>query len=289
MSENDDYQDSNEAKASMDHIYDQSDPRAYFRELKTHGYSIPDRAKPVFAGLLDALRRSRPGPLHVLDLGCSYGVNTALLKHDLSMQELYDHWSAPQFSEASPAEVVADDRRFFEEMDQRQGVSFLGLDQAKLAVGYAESVGLLDIGISVNLDRDPLPEGAREKLEDVDLVTSTGCVGYVTERTFDRIIPAVAHGKPAWMANFVLRMFPFEEIAARLSRQGYVTEKLEGANFLQRRFASRDEERQVIAQLHQIGLDPELETESGCLQAELYVSRPAADVADMPLDRLLAA
>ena len=91
------------------------------------------------------------------------------------------------------------------------------------------------------------------------------------------------------MANFVLRMFPFEEIAARLSRQGYVTEKLEGANFLQRRFASRDEERQVIAQLHQIGLDPELETESGCLQAELYVSRPAADVADMPLDRLLAA
>jgi hypothetical protein len=28
----------------------------------------------------------------VLDLGCSYGVNAALLKHDLSMRELYERW-----------------------------------------------------------------------------------------------------------------------------------------------------------------------------------------------------
>ena len=106
MNENDDYQDSNEAKASMDHIYDQRDPRAYFRELKTHGYSIPDQAKPVFTCLIDRLRERRSGLVRVLDLGCSYGVNAALLKHDLSMEKLYDHWSQPRLSDATPTQVV---------------------------------------------------------------------------------------------------------------------------------------------------------------------------------------
>ena len=35
----------NEAKASMDHIYNQPDPRAYFRELKKLYYRIPGSAK----------------------------------------------------------------------------------------------------------------------------------------------------------------------------------------------------------------------------------------------------
>lgn len=289
MAKQKDYDNINEAKASMDHIYDQHDPRAYFRELKTHGYSIPDQAKPVFTRLIARLRERRRGPLHVLDLGCSYGVNAALLKHDLSMRELYDHWNQPRLSDASPAEIVEYDRRFFGNLDRRDGVAVLGLDQAKRAVDYAVSVGLLDAGIAANLEHEPLPEGAGEKLEDVDLVISTGCVGYVGEATFDRVAPVVATGKPAWMCNFVLRMFPFDAIAAGLAKRGYVTEKLAGETFVQRRFASRDEEQQVLDQLRQIGLDPEPEAASGCLLAELYVSRPADDVSGLPLEKLLAA
>lgn len=283
------YEDINEAKASMDHIYDQSDPRAYFRELEPLGYSIPGTAKPVFARLLDRLRQRRRGPLHVLDLGCSYGVNAALLKHDVTMTELYDHWNQPRLAEASPDEIVEYDRRFFANMDRRDGIAVLGLDQAAHAVAYAEAVGLLDAGITANLEIEPLPDGAHEKLADVDLVISTGCVGYVGEATFDRIMPAVTRNTPAWMSNFVLRMFPFDAIAERLARHGYVTEKLDGETFVQRRFASREEETQVVEQLRQVGMDPGPELESGCLLAELYVSRPAADVSGAPLERLLAA
>ena len=71
----------NEAKANMDHIYDQSDPRAYFRELKKLGYGIPGAAKPIFQKLISHLRHRPNDTVHVLDLGCSYGVNAALLKH----------------------------------------------------------------------------------------------------------------------------------------------------------------------------------------------------------------
>jgi len=84
--------DANEAKANMDHIYDQPDPRAYFRELRKLSYAIPGVAKPIFQKLISRLRRQRNDTVHVLDLGCSYGVNAALLKHDLSMPDLYDHW-----------------------------------------------------------------------------------------------------------------------------------------------------------------------------------------------------
>ena len=98
MTRDADFEDINEAKANMDYIYNQSDPRAYFRELKKLDYAIPEVAKPIFQKLITALQRRRNDTVHVLDLGCSYGVNAALLKHDLSMDELYDHGARIRFS-----------------------------------------------------------------------------------------------------------------------------------------------------------------------------------------------
>ncbi len=84
----------NEAKTNLDHIYNQPDPRAYFRKLRQLGYFIPGHAKPIFQKLISHLWRRGNDTVHVLDLGCSYGVNAALLKHDLSMSELYEHFRA---------------------------------------------------------------------------------------------------------------------------------------------------------------------------------------------------
>jgi len=49
----------NEAKANMDHLYDQADPRAYFRELRRFGYNIPGAAKPIFQKLIFSLQKKR--------------------------------------------------------------------------------------------------------------------------------------------------------------------------------------------------------------------------------------
>jgi hypothetical protein len=102
----------------MDYIYDQPDPRAYFRELRKLDYAIPDGAKPLFQKLISNLQAQRNNAVHVLDLGCSYGVNAALLKHDLSMPELYEYWGKKELVEATPKEVVARDRRFFDNLDE---------------------------------------------------------------------------------------------------------------------------------------------------------------------------
>ena len=280
------FEEINEAKADMDHIYNQPDPRAYFRELKKLGYAIPGAAQPIFQKVISHLRRRRNGTVHVLDLGCSYGVNAALLKHDLTMPELYEHWGQAELTDATPQEVVAHDRGFFADLDEQQNLEVIGLDQAENAVAFAEETGLLDEGLAVNLETEELSAPARDDLAPVDLVMSTGCVGYVTDKSFDRLLPAVNRGGPAWLANFVLRMFPFDAIEDSLSDQGYVTEKLEGQTFVQRRFVSAEEQDQVLEQLAELGIDPAGKEAEGHFHAEFYLSRPAREAAEMPIERL---
>ena len=283
------FRESNKAKANMDYIYDQPDPRAYFRELEKLDYAIPGGAKPVFQKLISHLQRLRNHAVHVLDLGCSYGVNAALLKYDLSMPELYEHWGRKELVEATPEEVIACDQRFFHDLDEHRGISVTGLDQAESAVAFAEEVGLLDEGLAVNLETESLPEAAMENLAQVDLMISTGCVGYVTEKSFERLLPTVTQGQSPWIGNFVLRMYPFDSIEETLKDWGYVTEKLEGQTFVQREFASTDEQEQVLEQLCELGVDPKGKETGGHLHAEFFLSRPMKDAAETPINRLLSA
>lgn len=283
------YQDNNAAKATMDHIYDQSDPRAYFRELEPLNYRIPDQARPAFTRLARALRQTGDEKIRILDLGCSYGVNAALLKYDLSIRDLYEHWGQARLARARPHELVAYDRHYFASLEAVPDIEVYGIDQAVNAVSYAEAVGLIEQGFTENLETQTLSAEMHATLAPVDLLISTGCVGYITETTFEQLMPAVSAGRKPWLANFVLRVFPFDAIAETLAEAGYVTEKLTGRHFSQRRFASTEERTQMCDRLSALGIDPSPENETGELLAELYVSRPAKDAAEMPLEKLLAA
>lgn len=278
----------NDAKANMDHIYDQADPRAYFRELKSVGYAIPGAAQPIFQMLISRLRKQKNDTVFVLDLGCSYGINAALLKHDLSIGDLYDHWGQAKLVGATLEEAVENDKRFFANLDEAADIEVIGLDVAENAVAFAEEAGLLDEGISINLESEPLSESAKDELAPVDLVTSTGCIGYVTEKSFNQLLPAVTRGHRPWFANFVLRMFSFDAIEQTLKESGYVTEKLEGQTFVQREFASTEEQAQILEQLRDQGIDPTGKETSGHLLAEFYLSRPEEDAARLPIEQLFA-
>jgi hypothetical protein len=279
----------NEAKANMDHIYNQTDPRMYFGELEKLGYAIPGIAKPIFQQLISHLQQSRNETVRMLDLGCSYGVNAALLKHKLSLSELFEHWGQKKLEDATSAAVMANDRDFFANLGEPEDIEVIGFDLADNAIAYAEDVGLLDEGFAINLETNPLSATAKEELASVDLVASTGSVGYVTEKSFERLLPAITQGQSPWMGNFVLRMFPFDAIEEALNGWGYVTEKLADQTFFQRRFASTDERDQMLEQLIDRGIDPTgMETEGGLL-AEFYLSRPIKDAASMPVEGLFHA
>ena len=280
----------NESKADLGSIYDRPDPRAYFDTLEKLDYAIPGKAKPLFQKLISQLRRQREqDEICVLDLGCSYGVNAALLKHNLSMDELYDHWTQDELENATSEEVIQKDQQFFEELSDPENLKVIGIDQAENAVAFAEEIGLVDEGLSLNLEQDTLPKNVRQDLEPVDLMISTGCVGYVTEKSFEHLMQPVTERQPAWIANFVLRMFPYDRIENALSHWGYETEKLAGQYFRQRNFASAEEQRQVVEQLKDREIDPTGLEGEGHYVAEFYLSRPKAEAQELPLRQLLAA
>jgi len=279
----------NEAKANMDGIYDQLDPRAYFRELRKLDYEIPGAAKPIILQLIKHLQSLSDEPVHLLDIGSSYGVNSALIKYDLTLSELYAHWGQRALQHVSPEEIVEKDRCFFEELDVAQDLKVIGLDVAENAVAFGSQVGLLDEALAINLENESLPRSFARDLASVDLVMSTGCVGYITEKTFERLLPAVSQGRRPWLANFVLRLFPFDQIAESLAHKGYVTEKLEGQTFPQRKFATAYEQKQVLDQLRDRNIDTVGKEEEGRYLAEFYLSRPAGDVERLPIETLLAA
>jgi hypothetical protein len=272
------------SKANFDAIYNRADPRAYYRELAALDYEVPHHGQQVFRRLLDALGRRETT---VVDLCCSYGVNAALLEHDLELADLYDRYGGEDTSDLTHDELVAADRAFYAEHRRPDAPEVVGVDTAARAVSYAVEVGLLDTGAVEDLERhDPSPDLAGA-VADADLVTVTGGIGYITERTFGRVIDATTSDRPPWVAALCLRTVPYTPIAETLARKGLVTERLEGRTFPQRRFVDDHERAYAVRTVAARGLDPQGKEAEGLYHAEVYLSRPAGDVAEQPIETLL--
>ncbi|WEV27099.1 hypothetical protein OYE22_19275 [Streptomyces sp. 71268] len=276
-------------KARFDEIYDLPDPRGYFRTLRPLAYQIPHHAQEVFQQLLAArvladASSAQPAerPPTVVDLCCSYGINAALLKHKLTLDELYERYTDPRLAALTSDQLIASDRRFFAERRLPDAARVVGLDAAKRAVGYARTAGLLDEAFGEDLERaDPGPE-LRRAVAGAGLVTVTGGIGYITSRTVSRLAEVIEG--PLWVAAFVLRGVSYEPVAEALRGFGLVTETAgPKRTFVQRRFADVAERRHAIAGVVAAGADPRGKEDQGYYHAQLYVSRPAAHVAAFPL------
>jgi hypothetical protein len=273
------------SKANFDAIYNRPDPRAYFRELRALDYEVPHHGQQVFRSVLDALATR---DVTVVDLCCSYGINAALLGHNLDLSDLYDRYCGEQTNGLSRDELVAADRAFYAERRRPHAPEIIGVDAASRAVDYALEVGLLTTGAAEDLEQhDPSPELARE-VAHANLVTVTGGIGYITERTFERVLDCVAPDRRPWVAGLCLRTVPYTHIAAALARKGLVTERLEGRTFPQRRFADQQERDYALHTLATRGLDPQGKESEGAYHAEIYLSRPAAAVAQQPINAVFA-
>ncbi|MGW1076104.1 hypothetical protein [Streptomyces sp. NPDC002537] len=266
-------------KTDFGEIYDRPDPSGYFTTLQPLGYQIPHHGQAVFRTLTDTLHARRPehGPPAVVDLCCSYGINAALLNHEITLDDLYSRYATPR--------AVAEDRTFFAARRRPGAATVTGIDAAPRAVAYARAAGLLDRAFAENLESgDPSP-ALRDALAATDLVTVTGGIGYVFTRTFSRLLACMS--RPPWIAAFVLRTVPYQPVAELLARSGLVTERLPGRSFRQRRFTDDGERKAAFEALAAQGLGTAGREADGYYHADLYVSRPAADVTELPLTGLL--
>ncbi len=271
-------------KANFAAIYDQPDPGAYFSTLGQLEYVIPQHGADVFAQILKIRAADNEYLPKILDVCCSYGVVATLLKTDLEMGDLYAHYREAAAKSLSAEQLVAADQRLLVEHYRPGAPHVVGLDVARKAVDYAVATGALDAGIVENLELDDPSARLTELLFDVDLITTTGGVGYVTHRTFERIVE-VASGS-AWVAAFCLRTYDYGPIAETLSSHGLRTERVP-RTFPQRRFTGPAEKEWAVCEVRSRGVDPTGKEEDGFYHAELYLSRPAGEVAARPLAQLL--
>ncbi|MDQ2726407.1 MAG: hypothetical protein M3Y91_00720 [Actinomycetota bacterium] len=278
-----------DGKANFDSVYNGDDPREYYQELGSLGYEIPHHGQQMFSALLAAQAEERGDttPPTVLDLCCSYGIIGALLRCDLTMEDLVSHYRSPDVADLSSEELTAVDRAFYADHLVPDPPTIAGLDVSDRAIGYAQKVGLLQHGAAENLeDAVPSPELAGV-VADADLITVTGGVGYITAKTFAHLFDASEGGPAPWFAAFTLRRFSYHDIADVLADRGLVTERLVGRTFPQRRFSCDEEREFTLRHLDESGLDVTGKEADGSFHTEFYLSRPAAEVAERPLTDLL--
>lgn len=275
----------NSSKANFDEIYVAQDPRAYFSVLGSLDYMIPDIAEPVVRQILDARGMLHPGTPLVLDIGCSYGINAAVHRFPVTFAALRRRYARHEMAALESAELARLDRNYYAAWPDIGAARFAGLDASAPAVAYAQRVGLLEHGIVADLEHEDLTAEAARVVARTGVLLSTGAVGYVTEKTYRKIIGAMA--EPPWIVSFVLRMFPYDALAAAFEEFDLVTERFDGALFAQRRFLDVEEFERSLATLEKHGVDTSGFESDGLLHAELYLSRPARDARAAPLAEIV--
>nr|WP_238546013.1 hypothetical protein [Streptomyces clavuligerus] len=277
----------------FDEVYSRPDPRSYFAALGPLEYRTPHHAQGVFRRLLPLAGASEGGghPADrasravVLDICCSYGINAALLNHQVTWEELHERYTSPAVARMTTGELIASDRRYYAARRREDAVPVVGLDIAAPAIAYAHAVGLLAAGFAENLETGAPSQALYRATREVRLITVTGGVSFLSARTFEPLL--TGRSEPPWVAAFVLRTGSYRAIAEGLDRFGLTTQEYTRRTYPQRRFTDADEQRAAVDAVYAAGHDPRGKETDGHFHTALHLTRPAAHSASHPLHALL--
>ncbi len=260
-------------KANFNDTYDRLTPEAYYRTLRGLDYRLPELARPLIKRCLEALRRIRGrNRIRVIDLCCGYGVNAALLNHNVDMDDLYDRYTDGAHAGLPTETVIERDRRLFAlRRHSPMEADVIGVDVAANALTYARDTGLLTEALPLNLERENPDTKTRALFRAADMVTVTGGLSYIGPASFERVLDCFPAEHRPWVVWFPLRQTNVDKVTDTLARFGLKTEWL--TTLPQRRMTDARERQLVLRQLKEAGLDPK-DKRAGYLHAACAVSRP---------------
>ena len=256
-------------------IYRQPDPRSYFRLMFGLDYALPDIAAGVFRQLVAARTAALGRRIKIVDIGCGYGPQAALMRYPIDMDDLAHRYRDLDLSDLGTERLIALDRHFFQAWPSQIDAEIVGFDLYPDALAYAHDVALIDRAVSCDLTDADLTDADREALADADLVVSTSAADFLGEASFGKLLDAM--GGTPWIAMFALRVSPTYALQAAAAERGLETEKLPGTTFVQRRFASSNEWTQVLLALENQGIASQGKESDGLLHSEFFLMRSKAD------------
>jgi len=261
-------------KKNFTDIYMQKFPDDYLEEMKRLHYRIPDKTKSLYLSLAEQLCKKLSRPIKILDIGSSYGINSALMTYDLEMSDLDD------FFLTDDSTNLEQTRKFFKKNPSNDNLHFYQIDISDPALQFSEDVNLCKKGICVNLEKENLPT---KEIPSFDLVIATGCIGYIGYKAFAHLFESIKKqqsknsqsdkDKPIF-AFSVLRIFDMKKIQQTFDYYGYFLAKAELDPIRQRRFSDSDEKNQTISLLNDKGIDTKGLEEDGHFYANFYVASP---------------
>jgi hypothetical protein len=142
---------------------------------------------------------------------------------------------------------------------------------------------VLDSGLAVDLESEDTRLCGR--IFDVDLIISTGTIGYIGPRTILRVMDLCRRPDEVWLACFVLQLVDFRPVEAALSARGMKTEALRQM-FIQRNFSDQDERSRAMIYAVDNRLEYGGDLSEHHLLSQFFLSRPQRDAA-APLEGLL--
>ena len=263
-----------EVKKDFINIYIQKSPNAYLKEMKRLDYRIPNETKPLYLSIAKQLYTKLKKKINIIDIGSSYGINSALMKYNLTMSDLDDF-----FLEQEPS--IEQSKQFFENLSYDDTLDFYQIDISQPALKFSENTGLCKKGICVNLESGNLPI---QDLPQADMIIATGCIGYIGYKAFSNLFELIkkqqsesnleSSEKGTVFAFSVLRIFDMEKIQKVFDHYGYSLVKSDIKPIRQRRFSDSEEKYKTISLLHGKGIDTKWLEDDGHFYADFYIASP---------------
>jgi SAM-dependent methyltransferase len=251
------YRENNRAKVSFDDTYTAPTPHRYLHQMAAVDYCMARQMHPFLCAAVDAVSEDARAAT-VLDVGCSYGMSSALLKTDHEFGDLVEFYE-DRASESLKA-CVEETRHFLDEKrSARDHVKVIGMDCSRPAVEFAAAAQLLDGGIARNLEEPgaTLTPNERTMVAGCDVLFSAGTIGYVSDRTVGTLLEAFLEdersplGPVAVMS--VLQLFDPQIVAGAFEDRGLEFVQLP-IQVAQRRFFDETEHARVVQTLQQRGV-----------------------------------
>ncbi|QFT94591.1 hypothetical protein FIU86_17195 [Roseovarius sp. THAF9] len=266
----------------FDDTYDQPDCRGYYRMLRSLGYSNHAHAVSVFRAVLDRLMEVRGiAAPDILDFASSYGIVTALMKHEVSATEFLDRYEDGSLDTLTASAMEHQDRSWLERLPARYpGARFTGLDVATNAVRYGKAVGLFDHGFDEDLEQNAPSPALSAQLAEVDLIVECGSVAHLMPTALDRLLGACGECKP-WVVTSPVRGNERIEAFDVLRDHGLVIDTLGLQPFPHRRFDSASEQARAMAIAEAAGHDTSGFETTGYFFAQIYLARPASEAQEV--------
>ena len=276
-------------KEDFDRVYDLDDPSPYFTALRPADYRMPAVLATALRAIHGAVAEARGTgkTIRLLDFACGYGTLGALLRHDVSMSDIYTYYSQRSWQPAEGRAHWHNDAVFFAAR-RAESVHFEigGTDIAGVALEYAARLGFLDRIFHEDLIDDIPSETFRQFLQGVDLVVESGSLGGLLPVAFERILDAGSVESPPWFVYSPRPDVDWDVLDALWRERAYRVESLSTVPVRYRKPLAEMERADMLRIARALGKSDETIMRDDYLLVNMTLARPEADTVELPIERL---